>query len=218
MSSSTIRTDHLVYAVPDLAAAVERMATDWGVRPAMGGRHPNGTHNALLALGAHTYLEIIAPDPAQPDPPLGRSFGMDERPGETRLITWAASTPDLDATRAAALAQGYDAGDVMNGSRLRPDGVQIVWRSTRWVPVERSWPPPGDGLVPFLIEWGAGTLHPSTTSPGGCTLVSLRAEHPAPTTIREMLAALGLDVAVTEGSVPALFAVIDTPKGERMLV
>jgi len=213
MPNPSIRTDHLVYAVPDLAAAVEHIAQEWGVRPVIGGQHPNGTHNALLALGTHTYLEIIAPDPAQPDPPLGRNFGIDDRPGESRLVTWAASTPDLDATHAAAQAKGYDAGAVMNGSRLRPDGVQITWRSTRLV----GWPPPGDGLVPFLIEWGEGTPHPSSDSPTGCTLVSLRAEHPAPAVIREMLTSLGLDVAVTEGAVPALFAVIDTPKGRKKL-
>ncbi|MCL4833218.1 MAG: VOC family protein [Caldilineaceae bacterium] len=206
---TTIRTDHLVYAVPNLAAAVEHIAAEWGVRPAIGGKHPNGTHNALLALGPHTYLEIIAPDPEQPNPSMPRSFGIDERPGETRLVTWAASTTDLDATHAAALAAGYDAGDVMNGSRLRPDGVKIEWRSTRLV----GWPPPGDGLVPFLIEWGAETPHPSSDSPQGCTLVSLRAEHPHPTAVRGMLDGLGLDVAVTAGPGPALFAVIDTPKG-----
>ncbi len=217
MPAPSIRTDHLVYAVPDLAAAVERIAAEWGVRPAIGGQHPYGTHNALLALGPHTYLEIIAPDPAQPDPPLGRAFGMDDHPSQTQLVTWAAATVDLDATRAAALAQGYDAGDVMEGSRLRPDGVKIAWRSTRLVPVERGWPPPGDGLLPFLIEWGAGTPHPSTTSPGGCTLVSLRAEHPNPAAIRQMLAALGLDIAVNVGPAPALFAVIETPNGEKML-
>jgi len=122
MPSPILRTDHLVYAVPDLAAAVEQIAADWGVRPDWGGQHPNGTHNALLALGPHTYLEIIAPDPQQPTPSQPRSFGIDERPGETRLVTWAASTTDLDATLAAALAQGYDAGEVMDGSRLRPDG------------------------------------------------------------------------------------------------
>lgn len=213
MPSLSIRTDHLVYAVPDLSAAVERIAAEWGVRPVIGGQHPNGTHNALLALGPHTYLEIIAPDPAQPNPPLPRSFGMDERPGETRLVTWAAATDDLNAAHAAALAQSYDAGPVMNGSRLRPDGMQIAWRSTRLV----GWPPPGDGLVPFLIEWGTGTPHPSTTSPVGCTLVSLRAEHPTPATIQKMLAALGLDVPVTAGPSPALLAAIDTPKGRILL-
>lgn len=208
MTLPSIHTDHLVYAVPNLAAAVERIATDWGVRPAIGGQHPNGTHNALLALGPHTYLEIISPDPDQPNPSQPRSFGIDENPEATRLITWAATTTDLDTTHAAALAKGYDAGAVMAGSRLRPDGVKIEWRSTRLV----GWPPPGDGLVPFLIEWGQTTPHPATDSPTGCTLVSLRAEHPDPAAIRRMLAALGLDVPVSEGSAPALFAVIDTPK------
>lgn len=199
MPSPSIHTDHLVYAVPDLAAAVERIAAEWGVRPAIGGQHPNGTHNALLALGPHTYLEIIAPDPVQPNPSQPRSFGIDEQPDATRLITWAATTTDLDATHAAALAQGYDAGAVMAGSRLRPDGVKIEWRSTRLV----GWPPPGDGLVPFLIEWGETTPHPATTSPSGCTLVSLRAEHPEPAAVRGMLDALG---------------VIDTPNGQQELV
>jgi hypothetical protein len=213
MPTPSIRTDHLVYAVPDLAVAVERIAADWGVRSAIGGQHPNGTHNALLSLGPHTYLEIIAPDPAQPNPSQPRSFGIDEQPDATRLITWAATTTDLDATHSAALAQGYDAGAVMEGSRLRPDGVKIEWRSTRLV----GWPQPGDGLVPFLIEWGASTPHPSITSPGGCTLASLRAEHPDPAAVRGMLDALGLDVPVTEGPAPALFAVIDTPNSQQEL-
>ncbi|MFZ1753172.1 MAG: VOC family protein [Caldilineaceae bacterium] len=210
---TAIRTDHLVYAVPNLAAAVDWIAAEWGVRPAIGGQHPHGTHNALLALGPHTYLEIIAPDPAQPNPSKSRSFGIDERPGDTRLVTWAAATPDLDATHTAALAQGYDPGDVMNGSRLRPDGVKIEWRSTRLV----GWPPPGDGLVPFLIEWGSGTPHPASDSPAGCTLVSLRAEHPDPAAIQQMLAALGLKIPVTPGPTPALYALIDTPNGPQEL-
>jgi len=91
--------------------------------------------------------------------------------------------------------------------------VKIAWRSTRLV----GWPPPGDGVVPFLIQWGKHTPHPATDSPAGCTLVSLRAEHPDPTSIRRILAALGLDIPVAEGPVPALFAVIDTPNGTKKL-
>ena len=50
-----------------------------GVRPSYGGAHPGlGTHNALLSLGHHSYLEIIAPDPNQPTPPRPRPFGLDE--------------------------------------------------------------------------------------------------------------------------------------------
>ncbi|MCB0112696.1 MAG: VOC family protein [Caldilineaceae bacterium] len=206
--SPALRTDHLVYAVPDLADAVAQIEREWGVRPAMGGKHPTGTHNALLALGPHTYLEVIAQDPEQPHA-QGQSFGLSTPPTAPTLVTWAVATTNLDATIDQARADGYDPGATMNGARSRPDGVQLAWRSTRIA----SWPPPGDGVVPFLIEWGAGTPHPAGDSPQGCHLVSLRAEHPTPQNVAAMLRALGLDIAVTEGSAPALIASIETPLG-----
>ena len=65
--------DHLVYAVPDLAAGVAEVEERFGVRARAGGRHIGlGTHN-----GARTYLEIIAPDPGQPEPSMPRPFGVD---------------------------------------------------------------------------------------------------------------------------------------------
>jgi hypothetical protein len=207
-----VKTDHLVYAVPDLAAAIDQFEVDWGVRPRIGGKHPNGTHNALLALGAHTYLEIIAQDPEQADA-QGRSFGLDTPPFSPHLVTWAVATDDLDATMAAAREKGYNPGEVMSGGRSRPDGVKLSWRSTRIA----QWPPLGNGVIPFLIEWGAGTPHPSTDSPQGCHLRSLRAQHPEPEHIRRLFEALGLEIPVAEASAPALVAVIETPRGEKEL-
>src|SRR5439155_24158845 len=57
--------DHLVYATGEVAATVADLEGKLGVRATPGGRHAGlGTHNALLDLGQHSYLEIIGPDPS----------------------------------------------------------------------------------------------------------------------------------------------------------
>ena len=54
-------------------------------------RHPN----TLLALGPRTYLEIVAPDPNQPEPAAPRPYGVD---GVTRagLVGWALTRDDIE--------------------------------------------------------------------------------------------------------------------------
>ena len=198
--------DHLVYAVPDLDAAIADIEVRWGVRATPGGQHVGrGTHNALIALGGEAYLEIIAPDLAQPEPPQPRSFGIDALTAP-RLVTWAVKAPGIEGRVARAIAAGYDPGPARAMSRARPDGVLLSWKLTQRAEVA------GDGLVPFLIDWGA-TPHPSTTAAAGCALRGLRAEHPAPSVIGKMLAALEVELPVTEGAAPALIATIETPRG-----
>ncbi len=201
--------DHLIYAAPDLDAGVERLESILGVRAVPGGRHPGyGTRNALLALGPETYLEVLAPDPDGPEPERPRLFGIDrlDAPG---LAAWVAKESDLEGRVEAADRRGVRLGEILSGGRERPDGSVLAWRLTDPHVVL------GDGIVPFLIDWGT-TESPARAAPKGCTLLRLRAEHPDPARIGEMLLALGVELAVEVelGRAPALIATIGTARGE----
>ena len=200
------RVDHLVYAVPDLDSGVVDLERRLGVRASPGGRHPGrGTRNALIALDADSYLEILAPDPAQPAPVGGRWFGVDPAT-PARLAGWAVKGSDLAGVAASAAARGVPLGPVVAGSRQRPDGVALKWTLTD--PGLSS----GVTLLPFFIDW-ADSPHPAATVARGPVLVSLRAEHPRPDLAREPLAALGIDLPVDTGPRPALVATLRTASG-----
>jgi hypothetical protein len=198
--------DHIVYAVPDLDTAIADLEHRLGIRATPGGKHTGiGTHNALLSLGNEAYLEIIGPDPDQPVPPAGRSFGIDQLTGP-RIATWMAKAPDIEAMVEKARACGYALRAPYPRSRNLPDGSVLHWR------LATPQTPMGDGILPSLIEWQTDR-HPSQTSARGCTLVSFRAEHPRPEPLQSVLEALGLALEVSRASAPALIATIETPAG-----
>jgi Glyoxalase-like domain len=65
-----VLVDHLIYAVPDLAAAVADLEGRFGVRAQAGGKHIGlGTHNALLALGPGPTWRSSPRTPTSPSPP-----------------------------------------------------------------------------------------------------------------------------------------------------
>jgi hypothetical protein len=203
---ASAQVDHLVYATPDLERGIRELEDLIGVRAAPGGQHPGrGTRNALIALGAGSYLEILGPDPEQASPTTPRWFGIDDL-AASRLVTWAAKSDDVDRTHRDATVNGIQLGAVRTGSRRRADGAVLSWRLTE--PASDM----SDGVVPFFIDWGQSP-HPAHTAPEGGTLVELRAEHPNAFKTRQTLSALGLDVAVAQASRPALIAVIDGPRG-----
>ena len=200
------RVDHLVYATPDLQAGIDAIEKIVGVRATSGGQHPGlGTRNALVGLGAATYLEIIGPDPEQPKPSGPRRFGIDEL-RSPRLLTWVAKGTDLESLFARARQNGIPLGAVTPGSRRRPDGVVLSWRYTDPNAVI------ADRLVPYFIDWG-NSPHPAATAAKGATLVGLRAEHPDAGPVGKMLTQLGLDLPVTAGPKASLVATIAGPKG-----
>jgi hypothetical protein len=204
------RVDHLVYATPDLEVGIKRLEDLLGVRATPGGQHPGlGTRNALIALGPSTYIEVIGPDPDQPRPAGPLRFHIDDLEAP-RLIGWVAKGIDLGQFVSRAGQSGIALGEVISGSRKRPDGVLLSWRYTDPNVVI------ADRLVPYFIDWGKSP-HPAATATPGVTLVALRAEHPDAARVQSILDRLGLDLQVQTGPKPALIATLDSPKGRVQL-
>ena len=200
--------DHLIYAAPDLDAAIADLEGRLGVRAAPGGRHEGiGTHNALLAVGPDSYLELIARDPTQPEPQGPRPFGVDAV-DHPRLVGWAVACDDIDVAVAAARGAGHDPGDPMAMTRTTPDGRTLNWRLTLGAVT--------GGAIPFLIQWDT-PAHPATTAPGGVTLDRFVIEDPQPDGVARALNAFGCDVGIEVADKPALVAHLDTPNGPVVL-
>lgn len=192
--------DHLVYATPDLEATCRDLEIRLGVRASVGGQHPGrGTHNALISIGPAAYLEIIAPDPLQPETrPVW--FGIDQLTAP-KLITWAVRIDDLE-TFVKEFSPNANVGVVRSGSRKTPEGTTLSWLLTEPQLVH------GVGLVPFLIQWNS-RQHPADSAITGPRLVQLRIEYPEPELIRKQLDSLRLEVAIEQGSIPALVAIFE---------
>ncbi|MDD7936999.1 VOC family protein [Actinomycetospora lutea] len=201
--------DHLVVAAEDLTHGVPALEEQLGVRLAGGGRHAAfGTHNALLAIGGATYLELIAIDPDAPAPGRPRWFGLDTAAVRSRLtegpqlLHWVA--------RPAVLPPGPDD----HGERLHLSRDALSWTVT--VPADGSLPGDGSGLVPSLIAWDAPDgAHPTDAlEDAGVRLERLLVSSPGAPDLRRRLAALGLSgcVTVADGP-PDLRAELRTPSG-----
>ncbi len=204
--------DHLLLGSADLDRGVEWVLRLTGVTAIVGGSHPGrGTRNALLSLGGRQYLEIIAPDPAQPAAGLPTDLRALATP---RLIGWAARATDIDALASSIRARGLQVFGPRDGSRARPDGTILEWKT---LGANSSLAGGEVDPIPFFIEWSPGTVHPSQDSPQGCTLTSLEFAHPDAGGLKKTLAQLGIDAAVSPSKSARLAAVLDTPKGRAVI-
>ena len=151
--------DHLVIAVPDLAAAAAELERGVGVAFTAGGRHPGaGTENRIAFLG-DAYLELIAVDDegAAGERPIGAAALRALEAGGG-LATYALLDDDLAVTVAELRANGSGIGGATHGSRQRPGGETVEWWTATF---ERL----GPDRPPFLIrhvlsgpEWGAEAM------------------------------------------------------------
>lgn len=131
--------DHFVIAVGDLAAAMRDYAT-LGFSVVPGGRHAAGTHNALIALAAGAYIELIAFHEPYAEhrwwTALGRGGG---------LVDYCLQTNDLAAHTGAFRRAGVAMTDPKPSVRTRPDGYAVKW-------VLALAEGPQRGAAPFLIR------------------------------------------------------------------
>ena len=199
--------DHILLGSPDLQSGIDFVEKHTGVRATFGGVHPGrGTQNALLSLGERRYLEIIAPDPAQPGVknPIASNLHSLTEP---RLIGWAAHPGSVTAFAEKLRAAGIKFEGPTPGSRKRPDGQLLKWQIV-------SLADTASGLLPFFIEWGQDSVHPSVDAPKGCSLLSFAAETPDPEKLAATLKTLNLDLPVGKAEKPRLRAIIAGPKGK----
>jgi catechol 2,3-dioxygenase-like lactoylglutathione lyase family enzyme len=199
--------DHIILGCNDLDRGIAFVEDRTGVRAAFGGVHPGrGTRNALLSLGGQRYLEIMAPDPDQPDAkePLARHL---RRLSEPQITGWAVHPGDLGSFAKKLRDAGVAFEGPSPGSRKRPDGRVLQWQSLT-LKDNPSW------LLPFFIEWSADSLHPSADAPAGCRLIRFEAVVSDPDKLAKTAALLLLDVPIIKGEKPQLCATIAGPRGE----
>lgn len=131
--------DHLVIAVPDLAAATKNYR-ELGFTVIPGGKHPTGTHNALIAFADGAYIELLGI--YHPTPEALRWTKMGEGGG---LIDFCVQTTDLPGDSALLRGTGINMTDPAPYSRVRPDGFELHWKLSICEDGNR-------GVIPFLIE------------------------------------------------------------------
>jgi len=204
--------DHLLLGTRDLDAGIEWVAKKFGVKAAVGGSHPGrGSRNALIAFRQRRYLEIIAPDPAQPPENLTRNLRTLEEP---RLIAWASASTDLSALAKRLQERGQRVTGPLDGARIRPDGGKLAWRT---LSLEEAFEQAGADPIPFFIQWSPESSHPSQDSPQGCDVIGFAIEHPKADAVRALLAQAGIDADVRQAKSCRLIATLDTPKGRVVL-
>lgn len=199
--------DHLVVRAETLEQGVGHVEAALGVKMAPGGVHAGyGTHNELLSLGDSTYLEVIAPNPAEPRPKNARMFDMDKFSGNPQLSAWVLGVKNANQAMAYA-PEGM--GDLLALSR----------GEFRWL---FSFPPRGclpfAGAFPALIEWRSS--HPAARLPqSGCRLHGLEIFHPQASELARALGRLLQEprLSVAPAAQFAMRAQIMTPAGLREL-
>ena len=191
--------DHIILGINDLDKGIAQFKELTGITPVFGGIHPNSfTHNALVALDGEMYIEIMAPRPdAQQVPDYFLTLE------NLTPIDWAVRTRDTQQTKEKLNAEGFIISERREGSRVKSDGTLLSW-ITFGIENQEDFP--------FFIEWGTGTVHPSASSPAGCSLNSFYINTPEVEAMGKLNTILQLGATVAKRNKKQLRVTLNTPK------
>ena len=201
-----IRIDHFMYAVPSLEEGILWAKDTFGIEAAYGGEHVGlGTRNALMSLGS-TYLEIIAPDPAQPqEGTFGERLAALSEGG---LVTWCVE--DVLSVVASNLSDfGVNTSGPNRTKRQTIDGNVMEWELL--FPSTSAY----GGCIPFFIDW-LDCANPKDTNPIAGEFQSMSISIPDAQNLKRILNAIGLDIPVDSGE-QSLSVSIASKKGDVVL-
>lgn len=200
--------DHIVYAVPNLAEAINWFENISGVRPTIGGKHANqGTKNALVNLGDGCYLELITVDDENTHINAPRWMGVDLLDGPSKTSRWSLKSDELERDSQIIKAYNPEMGVIHQGQRKTTSGQLLSWQMT--LPLAQ----PQVELVPFMTDWQYSDFHPTDKMEEQCQLIALHLYHPHPAAIQPTIDALGLDMKVEKSVRIAIELSLGTPKG-----
>jgi glyoxalase-like protein len=210
---SAARIDHVVLGVRDLDGAARRLLADFGLGSVFGGHHVGwGTGNVIVPLGSN-YVELlgVVDEKQATQSELGRHL-LSTVEGGDRLIGWCVAVDPFDES---VDRLGLTASE---GSRVRPDGTTLRWRSAG-LPEAMA-----DPSRPFFISWLVGpALHPGRATvhhpaaPRGLAWVEVNGDEDA---IRRRLGPGGeaLPVRILPGSPALVAAGIATASGHDIVL
>jgi len=200
--AAVAQVDHILLGIDDLDRGIQQFEQLTGVRPVKGGKHPRGTHNALVSLGDGTYLEILA---VQPDVEPPKDYADLKQLHSLTPIGCAVSSTDSAQLRNRLIAAGLAVTESSEGSRTTPAGTTLSWQTFGLKDEFEE--------APFFIVWSPQSAHPSTTSPTGCKLQQWRVAGPHLKNLEQLRSALELRVEVAESKSTALRVSLQCPKG-----
>ena len=201
-----IRVDHFMYAVPSLELGMAWAKDTFGIEAAYGGEHIGlGTRNALMSLGS-AYLEIIAPDPGQPQE--GTFGGALATLSDGGLVTWCAED-ELTGVATNLSSLGVSTSGPNRTKRQTAEGDVLEWELL--FPLKS----PFGSCMPFFIDW-LDCANPKDTNPLAGEFQSLSVSNPDATNLQKILTSIGLDLPVNSGE-PSLSVSIAGQNGEVIL-